>query len=204
MAAKLSAVIFVGSVRETRNADRVLAFAKKLLEPHFNTHVLDAKVLNLPTLQVPFHYQDPSKAPKNLVEANDAIKNADAFVFVIGEYNRSLQPGLKNLLDHFSPASYGYKPALLVPYSPSGTAGICAADSLLSILRELGITPTPAFGSIGLVEKALAQDGTVQAGHEFIKGNFELGVQQLHWYGQAFKKARTENKPPKVHGYLPN
>lgn len=29
------------------------------------------------------------------------IRRAEAFVFVVGEYNWGVQPGLKNLTDHF-------------------------------------------------------------------------------------------------------
>ena len=41
---------------------------------------------------------------------------ADGFVFVTGEYNWGVQPGLKNLTDHFL-EEWFWRPAAIVSYS---------------------------------------------------------------------------------------
>ena len=40
------------------------------------------------------------------------IRAADGFVFVTGEYNWGVQPGLKNLTDHFLEEWFGGRPRL--------------------------------------------------------------------------------------------
>jgi NAD(P)H-dependent FMN reductase len=41
------------------------------------------------------------EAPEPLERLAGRIRDADGFVFVTGEYNWGVQPGLKNLTDHF-------------------------------------------------------------------------------------------------------
>ncbi len=44
---------------------------------------------------------------------------ADAYVLVSGEYNESIPPALTNMMDHFPPKAYAFKPCALVTYSVS-------------------------------------------------------------------------------------
>jgi NAD(P)H-dependent FMN reductase len=41
------------------------------------------------------------QAPAPLEELAKKIRDADGIVFIAGEYNGGVQPGLKNLTDHF-------------------------------------------------------------------------------------------------------
>jgi NAD(P)H-dependent FMN reductase len=206
MAQKLKAVLFISSVREGRNADRVVALTKKELEANgFTVKVFDPKVMQLPLLQNPIHfYPDPTKAPKQLQEANEEIKQADAFVFVTAEYNRGVPPALSNLIDHFSPAAYAWKPAMPVSYSAGPGAGHYATAALLPIFRELGLTATPAVAAIPTVDKALSADGQVQSGFEYVKRTLELTTSQLLWLANTLKKAREDpaRKPPKSQPWM--
>ncbi len=68
-------------------------------------------------------YTDENEAPEWLRAANQKIVEADAFVVVSGEYNSSIPPALTNMLDHFPPASYSRRPALIVTYSPGQCIG---------------------------------------------------------------------------------
>ena len=75
--------------------------------------------VQLPMLQKPLHfYQDRSKAPAELVKANEQIKSADAFLFISCEYNHCIPPALANLVDHFPGSSFMWRPSGLVTYSP--------------------------------------------------------------------------------------
>ena len=56
------------------------------------------------------------QAPAALEELAGKIRGADAFVFVTGEYNWGVQPGLKNLTDHFL-EEWFWRPAAIVSYS---------------------------------------------------------------------------------------
>ena len=43
----------------------------------------------------------PGTAPPTMEARSPEDQVADAFVFATGEYNWAMQPGLKNLTDHF-------------------------------------------------------------------------------------------------------
>jgi NAD(P)H-dependent FMN reductase len=66
------------------------------------------------------------------------IKAADAFVFVTGEYNWGVQPGLKNLTDHFL-EEWFWLPAAIVSYSAGRIAGARAALHWHGTLSEMGM-----------------------------------------------------------------
>lgn len=52
-----------------------------------------------------------------LQDISEQIDKADAFLIITPEYNHSVPPALTNLLDHFSPAQYHFKPSGIVSYS---------------------------------------------------------------------------------------
>jgi NAD(P)H-dependent FMN reductase len=202
---KLKAIVFLSSVREPRNADRVLPFIKGVLQKHFDVKVFDPKELQLPLVSKPLHfYPDQSKAPEQLRKLNDEIKEADALVFVTGEYNRGVPPPLTNMLDHFSPGSYAWKAGVTVSYSVSPLGGNLAPALLLTTLRDFGVQLIPSSITIPVVEKALSADGQVQSGQESIQQSADWATNQLVWLAQALKAAREKTKPPKSHVYLPD
>ncbi len=61
------------------------------------------------------------------------IKAADAFVFVTGEYNWGMQPGLKNLTDHFL-EEWFWRPAAIASYSAGRLSGV---RSSIDVARDL-------------------------------------------------------------------
>jgi NAD(P)H-dependent FMN reductase len=54
------------------------------------------------------------------------IRQADAFAFVVGEFNWGVQPSLKNLTDRFL-EEWFWRPAVIASYSAGRTAGVRAA-----------------------------------------------------------------------------
>ena len=66
------------------------------------------------------------------------IRGADGFVFVTGEYNWGIQPGLKNLTDHFL-EEWFWRPAAIASYSAGRFAGARAATAWHGTLSEMGM-----------------------------------------------------------------
>ena len=55
-------------------------------------------------MKKPLHfYADPSQAPEYLHTLNKIMVEADAYIILTAEYNRSMPPGLTNLMDHLPP-----------------------------------------------------------------------------------------------------
>ena len=68
------------------------------------------------------------QAPAALETLAGKIRGADAFVFVTGEYNWGVQPGLKNLTDHFL-EEWFWRPAAIASYSAGRFSGVRAATA---------------------------------------------------------------------------
>jgi NAD(P)H-dependent FMN reductase len=96
-------LIFYGSYRSDRMGIRLAEFlVERLLRRGEAVELIDAKAVNLPMLDRMYREYPPGEAPEQLQRLASKIRIADGFVFVTGEYNWGVQPGLKNLTDHFS------------------------------------------------------------------------------------------------------
>lgn len=113
------AIIFISSTRDGRFGDRVANNVRTALEKKgFSVRTFDPVEMDFPLLRMPLHFmKDRSAAPQWLVDANEEIKEADAFVVVTAEYNCGLPPALSNMMDHFPPSSYRHRPCSIVTYS---------------------------------------------------------------------------------------
>ena len=77
---------------------------------------IDAKAVGLPMLDRMYKEYPPVAAPPAMADLAAKIRAADAFVFVAGEYNWGMEPGLKNLTDHFLEVWF-WRPAAIASYS---------------------------------------------------------------------------------------
>ncbi len=76
------------------------------------------KDVDLPMLDRMYKEYPHGSAPPAMDALASKIRAADAFVFIVGEYNWGVQPGLKNLTDHFL-EEWFWRP----PQSPAIPAG---------------------------------------------------------------------------------
>ena len=84
--------------------------------------LIDAKAVGLPMLDRMYKEYPRGAAPPAMEALAGKIRAADAFVFVTGEYNWGMQPGLKNLTDHFL-EEWFWRPAAIASYSAGRLAG---------------------------------------------------------------------------------
>lgn len=71
----------------------------------------------------------------------DIVKNTDAFIIVTPEYNHSFPGTLKALLDT-ELKGYIHKPVMLAGVSSGRFGGVRAVESLVPVVRELGLVVT--------------------------------------------------------------
>jgi NAD(P)H-dependent FMN reductase len=145
--------IIVASTREQRVATSVAGWFVEQARQHgkFEIQMVDLKEVNLPLLDEPHHptlrrYQhDHTKAWSKSVAA------ADAFVFVVPEYNYGMPPALLNALDYLY-HEWNYKPASFVSYGgvSGGTRSVQMAKLVLSTLK---VVPLPEAVTITFVAK---------------------------------------------------
>ncbi|XP_052086450.1 NADH-dependent flavin reductase subunit 2-like [Mytilus californianus] len=189
---KLKAILFLGTVRENRVGLRVARFMKKQLEKrNYEVEMFDPLEMKFPMLHKPVHFYGPERkgCPQWLLDAENKVKAADAFIVVSGEYNHSIPPALSNMLDHFPGSIFSYKPSAIVCYSPGIYGGMRAAMALRPLLSEIGTLSVSNIFGIPEVHKALDEEGAPKNDH-MEKGAGKL-LDQLDWYATAMKNHRN-------------
>ena len=97
--------------------------------------LIDAKAIDLPMLDRMYKEYPKGDAPERLETLAGKIRDADGFVFITGEYNWGMQPGLKNLTDHFL-EEWFWRPAAIASYSAGRLSGAHAATAWHGTVRN--------------------------------------------------------------------
>ena len=126
----------------------------------------------------------------------EKIRTADAFVFVTGEYNWGVQPGLKNLTDHFL-EEWFWRPAAIASYSGGRLAGARSNSAWHGILSEMGMvvissTLTVAHVGLNAAWRTYPQGPAGQA----LARAFPRFADDLAWWTEAAKAQRPRKAPP--------
>ena len=183
--------VIVGSVRRDRKGIKVARWIeRKLLERNHGVAFIDPIELDLPLLDR--MYKEIENPPKKLVELRDKIKNAEGYIPVTPEYNRSTSSALKNTLDYFL-EEYYFKPSGIVSYSPGMFAGINAAQQLRLIFAELGSPSIPSSFAIPSVHKVFDENGKLI--DESYDKRVNKFLDEFEWYVNAFTSQRTKGTP---------
>ncbi len=190
-------LVVYGSYRSDRQGIRLAnylvgAFAARGASPE----LIDAKALDLPILDRMYKEHPKGSAPPVLETLARKIRTADAFVFVAGEYNWGVQPGLKNLTDHFL-EEWFWRPAAIASYSAGRFAGVRAGLAWHGILSEMGmvvISSTLAVGSIGQALDAEGRPGG--EGGTALERAFPRFADDLVWWTEAARAQHARQKPP--------
>ena len=132
-------LVFYGSYRSDRMGIRLAQFIVDGLRGRGDdVELIDAKAVGLPMLDRMYKEHPKGQAPAVLEELAGKIRDADGFVFVTGEYNWGMQPGLKNLTDHFL-EEWFWRPAAIASYSAGRFSGARAAMAWHGTLSEMGM-----------------------------------------------------------------
>src|SRR5438045_341568 len=123
-----------------------------------DVELIDAKAINLPMLDRMYKEYPKGEAPEALERLAGKIRDADGFVFITGEYNWGVQPGLKNLTDHFL-EEWFWRPAAIVSYSAGRLSGARAATAWHGTLSEMGMVVVSSTIAVGPIGQTLAVDG---------------------------------------------
>ncbi len=158
--------------------------------------LIDAKAINLPILDRMYKEYPKGQAPVALEELADKIRNADGFVFVTGEYNWGVQPGLKNLTDHFL-EEWFWRPAAIVSYSAGRLSGARAATAWHGTLSEMGMVVVSSTIGVGPIGQTLSAEGEPTGeGGQALDRAFPRFADDLMWWVEAAKTQRARKAPP--------
>src|SRR5499427_3586368 len=190
-------LVLYGSYRSDRTGIRLANFViERLRSRGEEVEFIDAKAIGLPMLDRMYKEYPKDKAPEALEKLAGQIRAADGFVFVTGEYNWGMQPGLKNLTDHFL-EEWFWRPAAIASYSAGRFAGARAAVMWHGTLSEMGMVVVSSTISAGPIAQTLDQDGKpIGDGGKALAHAFPRFADDLAWWMEAAKAQHARKKPP--------
>jgi NAD(P)H-dependent FMN reductase len=190
----LTIPVILGSVRAERQGIKAARFMMALLARRGHSPVLvDPLEKPLPMLDKMFKEFAPGAAPPVMAELAALFRRADGFVIVTAEYNQSVPPALKNLLDHYL-EEYFWRPSAIVSYSAGLFGGVRAAVTLRTVLPEMGMSSIPSVLSIPHIQNALSEDG--KANEAWIDKAATRLMDEFEWYAEALSVQRAAKGTP--------
>ena len=113
-----------------------------------------------------------------------------------GEYNWGVQPGLKNLTDHFL-EEWFWRPAAIASYSGGRLAGARSNSAWHGTLSEMGMVVISSTVTVGQIGQTLNEGGEpIGEAGKFLEGSFSRFADDLAWWAEAAKVQRQRKAPP--------
>ncbi|HXX37185.1 MAG TPA: NAD(P)H-dependent oxidoreductase [bacterium] len=149
----LNLLVIVTSTRPRRSGWAIGQWFTKLAEQHGAFHVTfaDLAEVNLPLLDEPAHPSLRQYEHEHTKAWSTLVSTADAFVFVMPEYNFFAPPTLVNAVDYLY-HEWHYKPAGFVSYG-GASGGMRSVQSIKSLLTSVNVMPLPTAVAIPFFSK---------------------------------------------------
>ena len=193
----LRLLVLYGSYRSDRMGIRLANYLVEQFRGRGDdAELIDAKAIGLPMLDRMYKEHPQGKAPAAMEALAEKIRNADGFVFVTGEYNWGVQPGLKNLTDHFL-EEWFWRPAAIASYSAGRFSGVRAATAWHGTLSEMGMVVISSTLGVGPIAQTLDEGGApIGDGGKSLARAFPRFADDLAWWAEAARAQRAKVKPP--------
>lgn len=127
----------------------------------FTVELVDLAEIGLPILDEPNHPRLAQYVHQHTKDWSATVDRADAFVFVVPEYNYGYNAAIKNALD-FLHHEWQYKPVGFVSYG-GVAAGTRAVQQLKPVVGALKLVAVNESVNIPFVAQFLADDGSIAA-----------------------------------------
>jgi NAD(P)H-dependent FMN reductase len=190
-------LVFYGSYRADRKGIRLANYLVSGLATRGDLpELIDARVIGLPMLDRMYKEYAAGAAPPAMETLAGKIRSADAFLFVTGEYNWGMQPGLKNLTDHFL-EEWFWRPAAIASYSAGRLSGARANSLWHGTLSEMGMVVISSTLAVGPIDQSLSAEGVpIGDGGAQLQRSFPRFADDLSWWTEAARNQRARKAPP--------
>jgi NAD(P)H-dependent FMN reductase len=180
---KPTLMVLIASTRPGRVGLPVAEWFRERAELHggFNVEVVDLAELNLPFMDEPRHPRLRQYVHQHTRAWSAMVQRADAFVFVMPEYNHGFSAPLKNALDYLH-HEWAYKPVGFVSYG-GVSAGTRAVQMLKQVVTALKMVPVPEAVSIPFVQQFLDEAGRINANSTMESAADAMLDELLRWVG---------------------
>ena len=190
--------IIVGSIRENRVTDKAAKWVANEAAKLADTQVELVDLIDYPmplfNEGVSPRYNPERKPIPEVKKWLDKIAEADAYVFVTAEYNRSTTPVVKNAID-FLDYQLEKKPVLLVGHGSAG--GAQAIGNLRQAFPGVGAVTVPK--AVYLTDRPgeiIDDDGRLNeevANRAYGPQNvLQAALEELKWYSDTLTAARLK------------
>ena len=190
-------LVLYGSYRSDRLGIRLANYIVTSLRERGNdAELIDARDVGLPMLDRMYKEYPKGSAPPEMERLAAKIRGADAFIFVTGEYNWGMQPGLKNLTDHYL-EEWFWRPAAIASYSGGRLSGAHAAVPWHGTLSEMGMVVISSTLAVASISTALDADNKpFGSGGDALARAFPRFADDLSWWTEAVKRQHARKAPP--------
>jgi NAD(P)H-dependent FMN reductase len=154
--------IIIASTRPGRVGPSVASWINERAIAHggFDVELVDLAEVNLPMFDEPKHPRFGQYVHQHTKDWSATIKRADAFIFVIPEYNYGFNAAIKNAIDYLN-AEWQHKPVGFVSYG-GVAAGTRAVQMLKQVVTTLKMVPMFDAVNIPFVQQFLDEDRKLQ------------------------------------------
>lgn len=169
MSQRAKLAIVVTSTREKRRGLAVGRWFEQKANEHgqFDVELIDLVEVDLPLLDEPNHPNQRKYEKAHTKAWSARIAAADAFVFVVPEYNYGMPPALLNALDYLY-YEWHYKAVGFVSYGGQ-SGGLRSVQMAKPVLTTLRMMPIPEGVALPLFAKHLTESGEFEPGDAFDK-----------------------------------
>jgi NAD(P)H-dependent FMN reductase len=155
----------------------------------FEIEVVDLAKVNLPFMDEPNHPILRQYTKEHTFRWSDLVDSADAFVFVMPEYNYGFNAQLKNALDYLN-WEWRYKPVGFASYG-GVAAGTRAVQMIKPVLTTLRMMPLVEGVHIPFFSNFINEDGQFEANAELETGADAMLAELRRWT-DAMEPLRVE------------
>ncbi len=183
--------LILGTPRKNRESENVANWVLSKIQERENveTHLFDVRDFNLPN----DHYGTEIK--DDFPGWRDAIVKADGLVIVVPEYNHGYPGALKSVLDLML-KEYIHKTVAIVGVSAGPFGGTRVIESLLPVVRELGLVATFTDLHFPKVRDKFDDEGVLL--DDAYEKRVTAFLDELEWMAKTLRWGR-ENLSSKYH-----
>jgi NAD(P)H-dependent FMN reductase len=179
----LTIPVILGTPRQGRLSEHVarVVLDEALARGDVQTELIDVRELPLSAMDAGEQIKDR--------RFSDTIMRADGLIIVAPEYNHGYPGILKHALDS-NLKEYIHKPVGLCGVSAGGFGGTRVVESLLPVMRELGLVTT--FWDVNVSSVGKAFDASGRLVDEAMPRRVRKFLEELVWMARVLRAGRDE------------
>ncbi len=158
-------------------ADWITELAKA--NGNFEVELLDLAAINLPFMDEPNHPRLQLYQHQHTKDWSAKIAPADAYIFVLAEYNYSIPAPIKNALD-FLFNEWKHKPAAIVSYG-GVSGGLRSTQMLKQVLTALSMMPIVESVTLPFFTKAISDENVFEPDETVLKSAQGMLASLVQW-----------------------